>query len=190
MRAPSTRPAPCIFGRRSAPKVFVEAALRDPAHGNKLLAEGEGLFYVRRPPTSPPAKTATGAPSTNPETGSAKGARRAPPAAHTGRSSLPPVATAAVPLKTTPGAGASGARGGGSRQPRFSQPPPSPPPPRPGAISTAATTSAGATGAPEVLPYDEAILKFGPGNPNAAANVVEFYGGGVNVSSLRQKARL
>ncbi len=185
VRAQSTRLTHCICCRRSAPKVFVEAALRDPASGNKLLAEGEGLFYIRKPPTSPPAKTARGAPSANAQQDNAKGVRRAPSAAYTGRSSLPPVATAEVPLKAPPGADACGARGGGSRQPRFSQPPP--PPPQP-SEATSTTASAGTRGSPELLSYDEAIQKFGPGNPDAAANVVEFYGGDVN--SLRQRAKL
>lgn len=182
-------------------KVFVEAVLRDPASGNKLLAEGEGLFYMKRPPKtplppSPPprsphppsiriaATTAVGgslppAPGGSPRV-EAQDERRPSSAGGEGRSPLPPVTATPLP---TPGASAGGTRGGVTQWPRIS-PPPSPPKTAAAAASKVATpgTTAG------MLSYDEAIQEFGPGNPDAVANILAFYGRSVTMLR-RQRPR-
>ncbi|CAM9360169.1 unnamed protein product [Pylaiella littoralis] len=182
--------------KRDGRKVFVEAALRDPASGNKLLAEGEGLFYIKRPPESPlppspPARslhsfstltgtTAAGSPAAAPDGDpkvEAQGARRPSSAESEGRSRLPPVTTVS---SSTPGASAGGSRGEVIRRPRLSPPPLSSKP-------TAAPTSKPTTVFTGILSYDEAILQFGPENPDAKANIVAFYGG--DVTALQRQGR-
>lgn len=38
-------------------QVFVKASLRDPSSDNKVLAEGDGLFYMRKTPASAATRT-------------------------------------------------------------------------------------------------------------------------------------
>ncbi|CAM9207093.1 unnamed protein product, partial [Hapterophycus canaliculatus] len=157
--------------KREGRKVFVEATLRDPASGNKLLAEGEGLFYMRRPP-SPPEKSSQ--PSMPP---SPLPSRRRESSSSSVRTAA--TETSAALAATGPGSKASSGRRASPAAKREGCPPAtSRTTTAPGAdgptVPTTAPTTPGATKR-EVLSYDEAIREFGPGNPNAAANVVAFY---------------
>lgn len=153
-----------------ARKVFVEATLKDPASGNKLLAEGEGLFYMRKPPSLQPQ---TSQPSLSPSPS---------PSLRHARSSVRTAATATSASLADPGSRATGGQGRSQAAKRERHPP------------TVSTTSAVTAPTPpratarDVLSYDEAKREFGPGNPNAAVNIVAFYGG--DVTALRQRARL
>ncbi|CAM9439801.1 unnamed protein product [Scytosiphon promiscuus] len=169
--------------KREGRKVFVEATLRDPAHGNKLLAEGEGLFYMRRPPPPPP-------PPPQPST------PKLPPSALRHESSA--VRTAADKRgrwsqSSTIGSTsvADDPRGEHSRVSRRTlSPSSSSSTTTKSDVDFTSTTTPVTTGAVmrEVLSYDEAILEFGRQNPNADVNLVAFYGG--NVTAIRPRARL
>lgn len=163
--------------RHLCAKVFVEASLRDPASADKLLAEGEGLFYMRRPPTSPPPPSAehTRRSSPHPAVGAvATAAAAAPP---------PPITTTSSALADARGSKGetTGQPGGTTGQPRDSSPPSR-------TSSEKVSSTNAATAKSGLLSYDEAIREFGAGNPDAAANVVTFYGG--DLSMLNQTAKL
>ncbi|CAN0262316.1 unnamed protein product [Ectocarpus fasciculatus] len=195
--------------KREGRKVFVEAALRDPACGNKVLAEGEGLFYLRKrpsssqtqpplttrppPPTSDVRTTTTGSAAGGASSGSAGKAshgRLAPsPAGHVAERSQLPL----PPPPPTPPPSVSASRASATTAA-------APPPPPQQQSSSQQSSSSWTTATPtELLPYDEAVRQFGPGNPNAVANLVAFYGGGggdattatatATANALRQRQR-
>eukprot|EP00752_Nemacystus_decipiens_P009354 g8359.t1 len=151
--------------KREGRKVFVEASLRDPACGNKLLAEGEGLFFMRRPPPPPPTaphpavRVVAPPPSPSPASSSSS-------------------SSSALASSTSSGVDASGAGLPGGVPPSSSRSP---------SERTSSTHAPPAT-TRDLLPYDEAIREFGPGNPDAAANLVVFYGG--DLSLLNRTAKL
>lgn len=125
------------------PQVFAKAELRDPTSG-RLLAEGEGLFYMRKQPP--------------PDSGSAGAAKGSSP------DEVRTKATDQRAAQAKDGPPATDAGRDGGRQvglPRQTD-----------------TT---------VLTYVDAIQEFGRGNPDAAENLVAFYGG--DVGALR-RARL
>lgn len=156
-------------------KVFVEASLRDPACANKLLAEGEGLFYMRRPPSSPPPR-------------SAEHARRASPHPAAGII-IPAPSSASASTTPTSGADARGAKDGTTGRPRgLSSSSRTTPSEAISATSAGATATTTTTTTRDLLSYDEAIREFGPGNLDAAANVVAFYDG--DLSMLHRTAKL
>ncbi|CAM9378349.1 unnamed protein product [Ectocarpus sp. 8 AP-2014] len=157
----------CVV-KREGRKVFVEAALRDPTCGNKLLAEGEGLFYLRKRPSSPQTQQpplTTRPPPTSDAAAKASHGRLAPPSAERGaeRSQLP-LPLPPPPPTPPPSVSANEVSASTSR---------SPPPQQQQQSSSSSTT----TTPTELLTYDEAVRQFGTGNPNAVANLVAFYGG-------------
>ena len=166
------RPPPRSTPARHEPprirtQVTAKVVLQDPASG-QVLAEGEGVFYAKKPPAPPQRSVEPASPSHRVD-------RAAPSSSPDGlRGKMAGGRTAAAP--------------GGPLPP----PPPPPPPPlprtRPGGyerrrpkmkpLQQAGTKS-----------YDDALRDFGRGNPNAAANLVDFHtggsGGGDDASVLR-----
>ncbi|CBN74729.1 thioesterase superfamily protein [Ectocarpus siliculosus] len=93
--------------KREGRKVFVEAALRDPTCGNKLLAEGEGLFYLRKRPASPQTQQpplTTRPPPTSDAAAKSSHGRLTPSSAERGaeRSQLPMPPPPPTPSPPTP----------------------------------------------------------------------------------------
>ncbi|CAN0525908.1 unnamed protein product, partial [Ectocarpus sp. 12 AP-2014] len=175
--------------KREGRKVFVEAALRDPTCGNKLLAEGEGLFYLRKRPSSsqtqqqsPPTTRPPPTSDVRTTTGSAiRGAaasdaaakpshgRLAPSSAERGaEKSQLPLPLPPPPPTPSPSVSSNEVSASASR---------SPPPPQQQQQQQQSSSSSTTTTPKELLTYDEAVRQFGAGNPNAAANLVAFYGG-------------